>query len=256
MKKKLLVADDSATIRLVVSLAFAEEDVEIESVSNGEEAVQKARTMRPDLILADVFMPGRTGYEVCAEVKSDPALGSIPVILMVGTCEYFDHEEAARVKFDACLTKPFDTTELIQTVRELLAKAGGKGREPEPAPETAIKGRAVSGRPSATQKSRVSFRTRESFLGSKSILSILNAPAQPEAEPEPPPAVGADDVKARIPREVLDAIVERVVRQMSPEIVREVAWEVVPELSENIIRQFLRQRGISEQIPAEPEKQQ
>ncbi len=248
MKKKLLVADDSATIRLVVSLAFAEENVEIEAVSNGEEAIQKARTMRPDLILADVFMPGRSGYEVCAEVKADPVIGGIPVILMVGTCEYFDHEEAARVKFDACLTKPFDTTELIQTVRGLLAKTG-KPKDPEP-PPTIAKARAVAGRPSATQKSRVSVRTWESFLGSKKVLDLLSPSAQPDvAEPEPAVSVKPEDVKARIPREVLDAIVERVVRQISPEIVREVAWEVVPELSENIIRQWLRQRGITEPGP-------
>ena len=245
MKKRLLVADDSATIRLVVSLAFAEEDVEIEAVSNGEEAILKARTMRPDLILADVFMPGRTGYEVCSEVKSDPVIGGIPVILMVGTCEYFDHEEAARVKFDACLTKPFDTTELIQTVRGLLAKSG-KGREPE-TPVAPGRTKSATSRATVTQKARVSARTRESFLGSKKVLDLLDQPSRAEvAEPEPVGSVRAEDVKAKIPREVLDAIVERVVRQISPEIVREVAWEVVPELSENIIRQWLRQRGITE----------
>lgn len=245
MKKKLLVADDSATIRLVVSLAFAEEDVEIEAVSNGEEAIQKARTMRPDLILADCFMPGRNGYEVCAEVKSDPVIGTIPVILMVGTCEYFDHEEAARVKFDACLTKPFDTTELLETVRSLLAKSGQTG-EPEPESK-GVRGRVAPGRLTVTQKSRVSLRTRESFLGTKKVLDLLSPAAPPEVvEPETPASLRPEDIKAKIPREVLDAIVERVVRQVSPEIVREVAWEVVPELSENIIRQWLRQRGIAE----------
>ncbi len=245
MKKKLLVADDSATIRLVVSLAFAEEDVEIEAVSNGEEAIQKARTMRPDLILSDVFMPGRSGYEVCAEVKSDPVIGGTPVILMVGTCEYFDHEEAARVRFDACLTKPFDTTELIQTVRGLLAKSS---KVPEPEPGAASgRGKAVPGRPTATQKARVSARTRESFLGTKMVLDLLGPSPQAEVvEAEPVRSLRPEEVKAKIPREVLDAIVERVVRQISPEIVREVAWEVVPELSENIIRQWLRQRGITE----------
>jgi CheY-like chemotaxis protein len=255
MKKKLLVADDSATIRLVVSLAFAEENVEIEAVSNGEEALQKARTMRPDLILADVFMPGRSGYEVCAEVKADPVIGGTPVILMVGTCEYFDHEEAARVKFDACLTKPFDTTELIQTVRGLLDKTG-KSKEPEPQPALA-RGRSAPGRPSVTQKAKVSVRTRESFLGSKKVLDLMSPPAQVEAiEPEPVSSLRPEDIKGKIPREVLDAIVERVVRQVSPEIVREVAWEVVPELSENIIRQYLRQRGITEPDPLLADKGQ
>ncbi len=244
MKRKLLVADDSATIRLVVSLALAQEDVEIEAVSDGAEALLKARTMRPDLILADVFMPGRSGYELCAEVKSDPVIGSTPVVLMVGACEHFDHEEAARVGFDACLTKPFDTTELIQTVRGLLAKSP-KGLEPESAVSPG-NAKPAAGKPGATQKARVSARTRESFLGSKKVLDLLGPSTAVIAEQKPAVPVKSEDVRARIPREVLDAIVERVVRQISPEIVREVAWEVVPEWSENIIRQWLKQRGITE----------
>src|SRR5687768_2198600 len=120
MTKKLLVADDSITIQKVVSLSFAGEDVVIHSVSNGDQALERIRAVMPDLVLADVFMPGRNGYEVCAAIKDDPNLRQIPVILLVGTFEPFDEAEATRVKSDGRLTKPFDTGEMVDLVHSLI----------------------------------------------------------------------------------------------------------------------------------------
>ncbi len=120
MAKKLLVADDSVTIQKVVQLTFAGEDVAIEAVSSGDQAVEKARALRPDMMLADVYMPGLNGYEVCSSIKADAELAGTPVVLLVGTFEPFDEAEAARVRSDGHLTKPFDTSELIQLVRSLI----------------------------------------------------------------------------------------------------------------------------------------
>ncbi len=132
MAHKLLLADDSITIQKVVSLTFAEEDFEVTCVGNGEIALEKIREARPDIILADIFMPRKTGYEVCEFVKSSPLYQHIPVILLVGTFEPFDKNEAARVHSDGYLTKPFETTALVKLVRQTLAKAG-----PAPAPPPA-----------------------------------------------------------------------------------------------------------------------
>ena len=129
MAHKLLLADDSITIQKVVSLTFAEEDFDVTCVGNGEIALEKIREARPDIILADIFMPRKTGYEVCEFVKSSPLYQHIPVILLVGTFEPFDKNEAARVRSDGYLTKPFETTALVKLVRQTLAKAG-----PAPAP--------------------------------------------------------------------------------------------------------------------------
>jgi len=74
MPKSLLLADDSVTIQKVVGISFANEDIEITTVDNGRDAVAKARAIRPDIILADVVMPGMSGYEVCETIKSDPNL--------------------------------------------------------------------------------------------------------------------------------------------------------------------------------------
>lgn len=134
MAKKLLLADDSITIQKVVSLTFAEEDYDVICVGNGEIAIEKIKELHPDVVLADIFMPRQTGYEVCEFVKSDANLVHIPVLLLVGTFEPFDKQEAARVGADGYLTKPFETTVLVQMVNDAAAKAGRRaGVAPPPA---------------------------------------------------------------------------------------------------------------------------
>lgn len=122
MGHKLLLADDSITIQKVVSLTFAEEDFEVICVGNGEMAVEKIREQQPDIVLADIFMPRKTGYEVCAFVKTNERFRHTPVILLVGTFEPFDKAEAASVGADGFLTKPFEPTVLIRMVRQMLEK--------------------------------------------------------------------------------------------------------------------------------------
>ena len=121
MPKKLLLADDSVTIQKVISITFASEDYELVVVGDGDSALSKAKEFAPDLILADVVMPGKNGYELCEAVKTDQVLNSIPVILLAGTFEPLDKEEAARVKADDSIVKPFESQELIDKVDALLA---------------------------------------------------------------------------------------------------------------------------------------
>jgi len=177
MTKKLLVADDSITIHKVVGLTFADEDFVIEAVANGDQAIEKARSMQPDIVLADVFMPGRNGYEVCAAIKADQQLSEIPVVLLVGTFEPFDEAEASRVKCDAFLTKPFDTSELIQVVHSLVGQTGQKFKPDRPASEGEVRraeGPTKVPAPAVQPRKLVSQRTRESFLGSKRILDLFD----------------------------------------------------------------------------------
>ena len=92
MPKTLLLADDSVTIQKVVGLSFANEDVSLLTVDNGDDAISQVRAARPDIVLADVVMPGKNGYEVCEAIKSDPAFRHIPVLLLTGTFEALDDE--------------------------------------------------------------------------------------------------------------------------------------------------------------------
>src|SRR5512142_339518 len=120
MPKTLLLADDSITIQKVVAITFASEDIRVVSVDNGEDALTKARELKPDVILADVVMPRKNGYELCEAVKSDPELGHIPVLLLAGTFEAFDEARARSARADGHLSKPFESQALIDKVRELV----------------------------------------------------------------------------------------------------------------------------------------
>ncbi len=122
-KRKLLLADDSITIQKVVNLTFADEGIEVISVGDGNSAMDKLREDAPDLVLADVNMPGLNGYEICEKIKDTS--GSTPVILLVGSFEPFDEDEAKRVGADDYLTKPFQSiSQLVDKVTFLLDPNG------------------------------------------------------------------------------------------------------------------------------------
>jgi CheY-like chemotaxis protein len=138
---KILVADDNSNIQKMVGLALKDHGIEVLAVGNGEAAVRKISDVRPDLVLADVFMPVRNGYEVCSYVKEDKALAHIPVILLVGAFDPLDEQEAQRVGADGVLKKPFVPPDpLISMVKSALVRAGvaHTGFSPaKPAAETA-----------------------------------------------------------------------------------------------------------------------
>lgn len=120
MKRKLLLADDSVTIQRVVELTFSGEDIDVVTVSDGEQAIARITADQPDIVLADIAMPKKNGYEVAAFVKEHPSLSNVPVLLLAGAFEPVDEEHARRVKSDGVLVKPFETHELIGRVRELI----------------------------------------------------------------------------------------------------------------------------------------
>src|SRR3954452_11284693 len=135
MAKKILLADDSITIQKVVELTFSDGDYEVTAVNNGAKAIQKLADMRPDIILSDIIMPEKNGYEVCEYVKSHPEYRNIPVILLTGTFEPFDPDRADKAGCDAVVTKPFESQSLIHKVEELVeASRNMAASEPEPAP--------------------------------------------------------------------------------------------------------------------------
>ena len=122
---KILVADDNSNIQKMVGLALKDQGIDVVAVGNGEAAVRKISDVHPDLVLADVFMPVRNGYEVCKYVKDDSSLSHIPVILLVGAFDPLDEQEAQRVGADGVLKKPFVPPDpLISMVKSALARAG------------------------------------------------------------------------------------------------------------------------------------
>jgi CheY-like chemotaxis protein len=125
MGNRILLADDSITIQKVVNLTFADEGIEVVAVSNGDLAERRLGEINPDLVLADIFMPGKNGYQLCEAIKQDPQFQNVPVVLLVGAFEPFDQAEARRVRADAHLTKPFESRTLVETVRRLVGENSG-----------------------------------------------------------------------------------------------------------------------------------
>src|SRR6202158_1206557 len=122
----ILVADDNSNIQKMVGLALKDHGIDVVAVGNGEAAVRRIPDVHPDLILADIFMPVRNGYEVCEFVKKDPQYSHIPVILLVGAFDPLDEHEAQRVGADGILKKPFVPPDpLIAMVKTLLDRTLG-----------------------------------------------------------------------------------------------------------------------------------
>jgi CheY-like chemotaxis protein len=136
MGKKILLADDSLTIQKVVELTFSDSDYDLTCVSNGQKALERLAQERPDLILADVVMPEKNGYEVCEAIKGNSATARIPVVLLSGTFEPFDRERAERIGADAIVSKPFDSQQLLAQVEALLDRVPPSVAETLASPET------------------------------------------------------------------------------------------------------------------------
>ena len=118
-RRKLLLADDSITIQKVVNLTFADEGIDVVTVGDGDAALAQLSSETPDIVLADVNMPGPTGYQICERLRANESTRSLPVILLVGSFEPFDEAEATRVGANAYLTKPFQVPQYSK--RNLLA---------------------------------------------------------------------------------------------------------------------------------------
>ena len=127
----ILVADDNSNIQKMVGIALKDQGIEVIAVGNGEAAVRKLAESVPDLILADIFMPVRNGYEVCEYVKKDDRFAHVPVVLLVGAFDPLDEREVERVRADGVLKKPFVPPEpLIELVKSLLGKAAATAAPP------------------------------------------------------------------------------------------------------------------------------
>lgn len=162
----LLLADDSVTIQRVIELTFADEDIRVIAVGDGESAIARITQERPDIVLADVGMPGVDGYQVATHVKRSPASAQVPVLLLTGAFEPIDEDRARETGCDGVLVKPFEPRQLIKTVRELLAGA----RPAELWPADMPRMESGSPRPSATP--------------APDGAHILSVPYEPEADPD------------------------------------------------------------------------
>jgi CheY-like chemotaxis protein len=214
--RKLLVADDSATIRKIVELCFAGQEIEVLGAASGAQAIEAIKQSAPDLVLADAIMPGPDGYELCERIKEGEFGPVPPVVLLADVFEPLDTARASAAGADGHIAKPFEAATLLLMVSDQLGL---------PAPP------AAQHPPTAMKPYTVEMAA--SRLGGNGG----GAAPVPGGTPLAIPAGGA------MGETEMDALARKIVQMMSPEIVREVAWEVVPEMSELLIKERMQGRS-------------
>ena len=120
---RILLADDSPHAQRMGERILREEGFEVVTLTDGEAAVLRLADVDPDVILADVFLPGKSGLDLCRYVKNDPSRRHIRVVLTAGLLEPFDEAEATRAGCDAILKKPFEASKVMETIHPLMKAA-------------------------------------------------------------------------------------------------------------------------------------
>ncbi len=240
MRRTILLADDSLTIQRLVTNTFADADFEVVSVSNGEAAIRKFEEIHPHVVLADIYMPGKTGYEVCNYVRHHPTVSGTPVILLVGAFDVFEEHRAKEIGATGHITKPFEPQSLISLVESVLP------------PEEVALDDTIIGLTTETQTVKIEPEVAASPAASPGASPEVQA-ATPAEEtdllgleslfPEPPaerapssPEVTDSDI---------DRIADRVIQRISSQVIESIAWELVPDIAEKIVRDEIKRSNES-----------
>lgn len=194
MRKRILLADDSTTIHRLVAATFESRDgFDVIAVDSGDAALADLDEVRPDVVLTDVVMPGKTGYEVCREIRAHPAFGHVPVILLVGAFDRLDPARASEAGAAAFIQKPFEPEALFQLVSSVI-QASEEIRSPE---------------------------SEEDLLG----LGGLFPPLRPETERRALTVAEiemiADRVLARLATDVIESVAWNVVPEIAERVLRD-----------------------------------
>ena len=199
MPHRLLLADDSITIQKVIELTFADEKIDVVAVSDGEQAIARLVSERFDIVLADIGMPVKDGFEVAAFVKGHPTLGHVPVILLTGAFEPVDEARVAAVGAAAVLAKPFEPQVLVSRVRDLLRSAKPATRCGTSCATAGDGGPAVDCTAADARSRRASSSVDEYFERLDRAFANLNVPLEPRElvrsfpRPVPPPGTDSDE---------------------------------------------------------------
>jgi len=193
--------DDSATMREVIKIAFRRENINVVACHDAAAALTEIETAKPDIVITDVIMPDKDGYDVCQHIKSHPELARTPVILMSGVVNRAVAERAFAVKADELLRKPFQPQDLIARVKHLLKPNGGPAPTPAAAANAAVALSSIFSAAAAPIPPRsVPAPAVPAHQRAVSMIASGSAPAPATAHAAPPaPAIVAAPVVAPAP---------------------------------------------------------
>jgi len=225
MARKLLLADDSITIQKVVELVLAEEDFEIKSVSNGQDALNLIDSFKPDIVLADIEMPKVNGYQLCDKIKKNPATAHIPVILLAGAFEPIDEALALRINADDSVIKPFESQELISKINSVLTMSSAGAEETLAAVETEAEAGEDVFVLTEEAEEAVSVPAEDDLWSMEEVPEITEA-FSAEADEETF-EIAEDDLLHKDEKAPVSVVAPAVAEAPKPQMVREV---VIPEV--------------------------
>ena len=124
MTRRILIVDDEPNIATSLEFLMRGSDYDVQVARNGEEALLLAESFRPDVVLLDVMMPQRSGFEVCRKIRENPALRDMKIVMLTARGRDVEKDKGLNLGANAYVTKPFSTKELMNTVRGLLPSGG------------------------------------------------------------------------------------------------------------------------------------
>lgn len=275
MPTKILVADDSVTMRRVLEMTFAGEDATVLAVDGAEAALAKLGEFAPDVVMADASLAGVDGYELARRIKTNPQFAKVAVFVMASQQAPYDDAKGRAAGVDDHISKPFDTQSVIDRVAQALARPralaagaeGAKGATPaRPAPPTpaaaAPNGPATGTTGRLQQGTRMGIGTPAAAPAAQPkaapapqampALRTGNQPLAPAARaaPAPPPPaarpaaaavqVATQDLGAKLAHLGLTREQVEGVLALSREVIEQVVWEVVPDLAEQLIKEEIK----------------
>jgi len=122
MAKRILVADDEPNILISLEFLLSQAGFDVDTAGNGEEALQAVARAQPDLVLLDVMLPLKNGFEVCQTLRENPRLAGMKIVMLSAKGRDTEVAKGLALGADAYVTKPFGTRELVSTVRSLLGE--------------------------------------------------------------------------------------------------------------------------------------
>ncbi|MEW8202115.1 MAG: response regulator [Candidatus Thiodiazotropha endolucinida] len=120
MTKTILIVDDEPNIVLSVEYLMKREGYQVMTANDGQVAIEMIADTRPDLLILDVMMPRKNGFEVCREIRADPALSRLPILMLSAKGREAEIKKGISLGADAYITKPFSTHDLVDKVNQLL----------------------------------------------------------------------------------------------------------------------------------------